>query len=69
MERNNDYIEMIDKTDNNKIHMTKEENRKIKPKELHKINLIFKSQSNIAKYSWESDGEKVNISYLFMFRF
>ena len=30
MKGNNDYIEMIEKTDNNKLHMTREENRKIK---------------------------------------
>ena len=61
MERNNDYIEMIEKTDKNKIHMTKEENRKIKPREFYKINFMLNSQSNVAKYSWESDGEKVNL--------
>ncbi len=59
MERNNDYIEMIEKTDNNKIHMTKEENRKIKPKEFKNVNFVLNNHTHVARYTWEVEGEKV----------
>jgi len=59
MERNNNYIEMMEKTDNNTIHLTKQENRKIKSKEFKNINFILNNHANIAKYSWEVDGKRV----------
>ena len=61
MEGKNNYIEMTEKSDNNKHHMTKEENRKIKPREFKNIKFILNNQTSIAKYSWESDGEKVSL--------
>lgn len=61
MDRKKDYIEMTEKTDNHKLHMTKEENRKIKPKELRNVNFILNNHTHVARYTWEVEGEKVKI--------
>ncbi len=58
-----DAIELKNINDTKKIHMTTEENRKILPRELKNLRYVLSKHSQITKYSWEVDGERVS-SYL-----
>lgn len=56
----NDYIELQDKKiDETRINLTKEDNRKILPEEVKNLRFILSNYSQITKYSWESDGDKI----------
>jgi hypothetical protein len=56
----NDYIELQDKKiDDSRIHLTKEDNRKILPEEVKNLRFILSNYSQITKYTWENDGDKI----------
>ena len=54
-----DEIELQETTDNNNLRLTKEENRKIIPREVANLQFILNSFSQLSKYSWEVDGRRV----------
>ncbi len=54
-----DYIELREKRDDTKINMTREDNRKIIPEEVKNLRFILSNYSQITKYTWERDGEKI----------
>jgi hypothetical protein len=58
-ESKQDAIELKETTTFNHIQLTKEENRKILPKEVKNLQYILSNYSNITKYTWEKDGIKI----------
>jgi len=59
------FIELKEKTDDQIKHLTSEENKKYKPREIILYDYNLKNNSEINKYSWEKDGIKVIIIVLF----
>lgn len=57
---NANSIELQDKGEVSRIHITPEENRKVISREMKNLQYILSGDSKITKYSWESDGEKVS---------
>ena len=54
-----DSIELKDITQVLDTQMTKEEDRKIIPKEVKNLKFILGNYSKITQYSWEKDGIKI----------
>jgi hypothetical protein len=50
-------IELKDRFDENQVHLTQE--RKIIPKEVKNLHYVLKNYTNLNKYSWKVDGERV----------
>ena len=62
-----DEIELQETTDNNSIRLTKEENRKIIPREVANLQFILNNFTQLSKYSWEVDGQRVKLLFYFFF--
>lgn len=58
------FIELKEKTDDQIKHLTSEENKKYKPREIILYDYHMKNNPEINKYSWEKDGIKVIIIVL-----
>ncbi len=56
------YIELREKTDEQKKHLTPEENKKYKPREIILFDFHLKNNIEINKHSWEKNGYKVTIN-------
>jgi hypothetical protein len=52
-------IELKDKCEDNHIHLTPEQERRIVPKEVKNLHYVLNNYPHINKYSWEIDGERV----------
>lgn len=59
MNTTKDEIELKEITQTIEVHLTKEENRKILPKEVKNLKFILSNYSKITQYSWEEDGIKI----------
>lgn len=53
------YIELKEKTDEQTKHLTSEDYKKFKPREIILFDYHLKNNSEINKYSWEKDGFRV----------
>ena len=62
-----DEIELQETTDNNSIRLTKEENRKIIPREVANLQFILNNFTQLSKYCWEVDGQRVKLLFYFFF--
>lgn len=58
-ELDKNFIELKEKTDEQKLHMTSEDFKKFKPREIILFDYILKNNTLINKYSWDKDGVKV----------
>ncbi len=55
-------LELKEIRETSEIHLTKEENRKIIPKEVKNLRYILSNHSKITKYTWDVDGARVKIN-------